>query len=137
MGQPELPGQILLTFNHCGPTLTLNGARATHWSVSQKIIRQWREDFGWLGKTTRKVISERVGIEVRPTNRLGGGIGDAAAHALCAKAAVDGLVDAGVLRDDNRAYVAWVRFHAPRIDAQIPKGLIRLTLELVRASPPD
>jgi hypothetical protein len=125
------PGRILLTFNHSGPTLTLNGAKRMHWSESSPIIAQWREDFGWLGKTTRKVITDRVGIEVRITSRLGGGIGDAAAHALCAKGAIDGLVDAGVLRGDNRAYVAWQRFHAPRIDAQIPKGLIRLTLELV------
>lgn len=123
--------RIILTFNHSGPTLTVNGALGQHWSKTSPIIRQWREDFGWLGKTTKKKITDRVGVEVRVTSRLGGGIGDSAAHMICAKAALDGLVDAGVLRDDNRAYVAWQRFHAPRIDAQIPKGLIRLTLELV------
>lgn len=123
--------RILLTFNHCGPTLTLNGARGMHWSKTAPIIAQWRGDFGWLGKTTRKKIREEVGIEVRPTSRNSGGIGDAAAHALCAKGAIDGLVDAGVLGGDSRAFVKYERFWAPRFDSQIPAGMIRLTLELV------
>lgn len=120
-----------LTFTHVGPTLTLNKAKGLHWSKISPVIAQWKEDFGWLGKTTRVQVDEVVGIEIYVTSRETGGIGDACAHAYLAKAAIDGLVVARVLREDSGAHVAWQRHHAPQRSQLVPAGCVSLTLELV------
>ena len=124
-----------LSITHSGPTLTLNKAKGAHWSKTSPIIDQWKADFAILGKMKRLRMHTPVGIEVYVTSRDVGGVGDAAAHAYCAKGAIDGLVVAGVLIDDDGERVAWQRFHAPRRELHVPAGLIRLTLELV--SPAD
>lgn len=96
-------------------------------------MKQWREDFFWLGKTVR-YITDRVGIEAyfeRCSGTKRQHLGDPMAHALLTKAAIDGLVDAKALRDDDGRYVAWVRCHAPTIGGDVPKGLIRMRLEII------
>jgi len=120
-----------LSLIHSGPTLTLNKALGQHWSKTAPIIAQWREDFGWLGKTTRVKIGFLIGVEVRVWQRQKGALADAAGHYLLAKAAVDGLVDAGVLREDDGAHVAWTRCHAPTVDLKVPVGLVRIEVALV------
>lgn len=121
----------LLTLEHVGPTMTVNGSHSMHWSERSKIVRQWREDFGWLGLTSRVRIDQAVGIEINVVQRPSGGIADQAGHALLAKAAIDGLVDGKVLRADDGAHVAWSRFWAPTRDTHIPKGSVKLIVTLV------
>jgi len=120
-----------LCLTHSGPTLTLNKALGQHWSKTSPIIAQWLEDFIWLGKTTRMRIDFRVAVEVHVTQRQKGSLADAAGHYLLAKAAVDGLVKAKVLQEDDGTRVAWVRCHAPTVDPRVPVGMVRLTIELV------
>jgi len=121
----------LLTLEHVGPTMTVNGSHTMHWSARAQIIKTWREDFGWLGLSSRIRVAETVGIEINVVQRSSGGLADQAGHALLAKAAIDGLVDGKVLRADDGAHVAWSRFWAPSRDTHIPKGRVKLILTLV------
>lgn len=120
------------SFSHTGRTLTMNSVASQHWSKTSGVVKEWREAFGWQGAQSRiKIRNTRVGIEVTVRSRHVGRAGDAAAHAYLAKGALDGLVDARVLVDDDRSSVAWLRFHAPSSTKGIPAGCVNLTLELV------
>lgn len=123
----------LLTLEHIGPTMTVNGSHSMHWSARAQIVKTWREDFGWLALSSRVRVDAPVGIEINVIQRPAGGIADQAGHALLAKAAIDGLVDGKVLRADNGACVLWSRFWAPSRDLHIPKGKVKLILTLVPA----
>ena len=123
----------LLTLEHVGPTMTVNGSHTMHWSERAKIVKQWRGDFGWLGLSSKVRVTEPVGIEIYVVQRHSGGLADQAGHALLAKAAIDGLVDGKVLRADDGAHVSWSRFWAPTRDDHIPKGTVKLIVTLVPA----
>lgn len=123
----------LLSLEHAGPTLTINKANTMHWSERGQIVKLWREEWGWLGLSTRVEIQQPVGIEVRVFGRRSGGSADAAGHALLAKAAIDGLVDGKVLKADDGQHVLWTRFWSPFRDDNIPKGYVRLAIDLVGA----
>jgi hypothetical protein len=64
-------------------------------------------------RTLIGTIKPPVGIEVGVTTGRRGPLADAGAYVGVAKAAIDGLVDAGMLPDDGPRYVQWVRLWAP------------------------
>ena len=76
-----------------------------------------REHFGWLGvqAKVRAARLDRVTIDVVPLHANGRSPQDIAACAPHAKAAIDGLVDAGLIPDDNPRHLRLVTFHPPRI----------------------
>ena len=123
----------LLSLEFAGPTLTVNNANKMHWSERSKIIAFWREQWGWLGLTTRVQLAQPVGIEVRVFGPKVGGQADAAGHVLLAKAAIDGLVDGKVLKADDGMHVLWSRYWAPFRADDVPKGMVRLAIDLVGA----
>ena len=121
-----------LSLTHAGPTLTVNKAMAGHWSQRAPVIKQWREDFAWLGLASKVRMEHAVGVEIQVFHRRETRVvGDAAGHALLAKAAIDGLVDAKVLPKDDGRWVAWIRFYAPLKDDGVPQGMVRLQVTLV------
>jgi hypothetical protein len=121
----------LLSLEFAGPTLTVNKANTMHWSQRQPIIKAWRENWGWLGLATRVQIAQPVGIEVRVFGPSRGGRADAAGHVLLAKAAIDGLVDGKVIQGDDGEHVLWSRYWAPFRDPDVPRGMVRLAIDLV------
>lgn len=123
----------LLSLEFAGPTLTVNKANTMHWSQRQPIIKLWRENWGWLGLATRVRLEQPVGIEVRVFGPRGGGQADAAGHVLLAKAAIDGLVDGHVIKGDDGLHVLWSRYWAPFRADDVPKGMVRLAIDLVGA----
>lgn len=123
-----------MRLTHSGAPLTVNTAISSHWTKREPIVKQWREDFFWLGKTIATRVNPPFGFEVyfdrcKGTKRQS--LGDPVAHALLAKAAIDGLVDARVMPDDDGRYVRWVRFHAPVVHEDVAPGLIRLVLDVI------
>lgn len=95
---------------------TFNAERAfRHWSERQDVTAQWRHAFKVLAKQAKVPPMERVRIEVHHFHKPEGRRAwpDPVACAGAAKAAIDGVVDAGVLPDDNGKYVRSVEFFAP------------------------
>lgn len=90
---------------------TTNVLMRMHHMKQHQVIEAWRQ----LGaaQTQLRAIIGRVGIEVHPIAGPRGGLGDAASRALVVKALVDGLVDGGVLEEDDGRFVAYERHWAP------------------------
>jgi hypothetical protein len=101
---------------HYSKPWTFNAERAfRHWSERSQATQEWRHAFKMLAKEARVPAMERVRIEVHHLHKP---IGkrpwpDPVACAGAAKAAIDGVVDAGVLPDDNGKYLQSVEFFAP------------------------
>lgn len=94
---------------------TTNDERRRHWSEHGPLTKQFREAAGFQALAARIPPLEVVRIDVvaiwpnlrhRPDP---GGIYPSA------KAAIDGLVDAGVLPDDTDDHVLSITFHRTRI----------------------
>lgn len=99
-----------VTVTHYDKPWTMNFQRGTasRWKVAQ-LTDEWRGVFHHLALAHHVPKFDRVTIEVdhqTRTNRLP----DTVAIAPAYKAALDGLVDAGVLRDDGPAHVLAVTF---------------------------
>ena len=91
--------------------VTTNVLMRMHHMRQHQVIQAWRE----LGAAQKhlQAIAGRVAIEVHPIAGPRGGLGDAASRSLVVKALVDGLVDLGVLEDDDPRFVAYERHWAP------------------------
>ena len=96
------------------------------WQRKARLTKEWREAAGWRAKAAHVPAMQRAEIEVRlvfPTARRRD------PHNLMptAKAAIDGLVDVGVLPDDDATHLT-----VTRIDLAEPKpGPGRGTLRLL------
>jgi hypothetical protein len=88
----------------CGPLLNKNDHRYKHWGYRDRITRQLRGEAAILAKAAKipPLGKIRVFGWVIPPNRINR---DPANWYDSAKACVDGLVDAGVVPDDNATYV--------------------------------
>lgn len=91
---------------------SLNEERKRHWSWRAERTRQWRDDFHLLALEAKiphcKVIQVRFEIEGP------GRLQDICNGYPALKAAVDGLVQAGVIDDDTPEHLVAVTFTAPR-----------------------
>ncbi len=89
---------------------TVNAARNWHFHKLAKNVKYWRDSFCKLSNEENIPPLNAVCIEVIPIvkdKRLQ----DTAACALAAKAAIDGLVDSGIIPDDRREYLKWIKFY--------------------------
>jgi len=97
---------------HFDEVLTVNKERAGHWSARSPVVRRWRDAYGWLALAHKLPTDGTLGpchIDAVPLVN-GRARQDVAACLPVAKAAIDGLVDAGVWPDDSPAHVLSVRF---------------------------
>ncbi|MCP4348676.1 MAG: hypothetical protein GY795_24625 [Desulfobacterales bacterium] len=91
-----------------------------NWSVWQqrhRKVTEWREMFAWLALEAKLPRGlDRVAIAVRPhRKRKPGRLPDVAACYPAAKAALDGLVDYGLVADDDPSHVIAMTFLPPDI----------------------
>jgi crossover junction endodeoxyribonuclease RusA len=94
---------------------TANAERRWHYQKRAEEVRHARERWGWLAKAERIPAMLRISVEAIPVRQTRASWPDVAACYPAVKAAIDGLVDAGVVPDDNPTHVVRVTFHAPRI----------------------
>lgn len=94
------------------PTL-LNQERAGGKWSSVAATREWREAFHLLALEAKVPKLQQATVEVRHTKAGKGKVPDVCACVPSVKAAVDGMVDAGVLPDDTPKHLLAVTFHAP------------------------
>lgn len=112
------------------PTFTVNGTRQLHHHSLAKLVREYRHATRLLARQARIPHLDRAALEFTPTGpRIRQ---DTGACAPAAKAALDGLVDAVVLDDDNPRYVPTITFHAP---VRGEHGLVMLVVDLADLPP--
>ena len=92
--------------------ITLNAERRMHHHERAKIVKEWRNAFAWIALLNGVPRLDRVVIVAQP-HLSGGKMQDCDACHPCVKAAIDGLVDAGVLIDDSPPHVLEIRYMAP------------------------
>lgn len=89
--------------------MTVNAERkGNRWGRADHV-REWREAFAWIARQQRVPKMRWVRVTVQPYQKRGK-LQDVAACLPSAKAAIDGIVDAGVLPDDSGEYVRMVTF---------------------------
>ncbi len=94
---------------------TVNAERTWHYKKRARVVKDCRERFTWLALEQRIPRLERVNISVVPLAKDRRGIQDVAACALAAKAAIDGIVDANVLVDDDPEHLRSITFFPTQV----------------------
>lgn len=113
---------------------TLNVERqGNRWRRSE-LVREWRDAFAWLARKERIPHLDQVAIGVTPELRNRASMPDTGACIGAAKAAIDGLVDAGVLSEDGPDIVTMLSFHRPEVTGTDALRLVILPLPLAAAS---
>lgn len=77
--------------------------RMTRWERAD-LVKRWREMFSWLSRQQGVPSCSWLYVEATPYQRLGP-LQDVSACHPAVKAAIDGLVDTGVVQDDSGDYV--------------------------------
>ena len=94
---------------------TVNEERRWHFHKRAQMVRDARERWGYLWKLARIPKLKQIDIEIEPLLINWRSAPDVAACAGTAKAAIDALVDVGIIPDDSAAHLRSVRFWAPTI----------------------
>jgi crossover junction endodeoxyribonuclease RusA len=89
--------------------ITTNAERAGNRWGRAEATKEWRHTFAWLARKERIPRMRWINVTVQPFQKRGR-LQDTAACNPSAKAAIDGLVDAGVVPDDSGEYVRQITF---------------------------
>lgn len=95
--------------------LTINRVATQHRQQWAQHTREVRRLWWGLAREARIPRLDKAGLTVVPLHVNNKSTQDTGSCAPEAKAAIDGLVDAGVLDDDGPEFVRWLRFEPPRI----------------------
>jgi hypothetical protein len=104
---------------------TLNTERTWHHHKRARYVKEWREAFAWLAREAHIPHLDKIEVEVTPILSGVGRTQDVAACFPAAKAAIDGLVDAGIIDEDSPLHLRALKFHAPE------KGPVGMRLVVV------
>lgn len=80
------------------------------------IVRQWRNDFATLALAERIPPLEQIRVVIVPHYTTRRSLPDTGACSPAAKAAIDGLVDAGVIPNDTPTHVLEHVYRPPRVE---------------------
>ena len=104
---------------------TINKDRNWHPHERAKHIKEWRGAFNDLARDAFIPRLEFINVEICPV--LGDRrLQDTAACVTAAKAAIDGLIDAGVIEDDNPQFLGSIKFYAPIVECCSNGLLVRI-----------
>lgn len=95
------------------PDFTLNKERTVHHMKRAKIVKEWRAAFCDLAQAEMVPRLEQIEVIAQPWVLSARYRQDVGACFPLVKAAIDGLVDAGVLIDDNAKVVTKLTFLSP------------------------
>lgn len=116
-----------LTYD-CRPW-SLNQERTKHWTWRNERVEEWVDAFQALALEAKVPRLERVAVVVHI--RMTGVLADICNQYPAAKAAIDGVVRAGVLEDDDPEHLVFMGFTPPRRSK--PQGV---TLDLIDVDAP-
>lgn len=108
------PRQWTLDLSRLGRPTPMNKYRTLHHHARAQYDKQWREGAAWEALRARipKNLTS-IMVNVVQGCRTGTQLPDVGANYPTAKAAIDGLIDAGVIADDTPGIVAYLGFAAP------------------------
>ncbi len=89
--------------------LTTNAERSGNRWGRAEHTREWRDAFAWIARREKIPRMRWINVTVQPFQKRGR-LQDTAACNPSVKAAIDGLVDAGVIPDDTGEYVRMITF---------------------------
>lgn len=92
--------------------LPMNAYRRLHYRQRADYDRGWRESFAWVARAKKVPHLDAAIVTVAQTCKRPP-LPDVGASFPTAKAAIDGLVDAGVLDDDDPTRLLAITFVAP------------------------
>lgn len=92
---------------------TTNAERASNRWHRAELVKQWRTAFTLLARAQNAPTLTGVHITAQPYQKSGR-LADVAAHNPAVKAAIDGLVDAGVMEDDSPEHLHAITFLPPQ-----------------------
>lgn len=98
--------------------LTVNAVMGLHRMAWATHTRQVREEWTWLARAAHVQPCHSVELTVTPLHKNRRSPQDVAACAPHAKAAIDGLVDAGLIPDDSPEHLVSVTFLPPCISGE-------------------
>lgn len=108
------------------PWTTNAERKGNHWQRATRT-KEWRQAFAWLAHAQRIPAMTQVEITAEPWQQKGV-LADTAACHPAVKAAIDGIVDAGVIPDDNPNHLLSITFLPTR------KGRDALILTITETS---
>lgn len=112
----EPQDQVLFRLEFQKRPWTTNAERAgNHWERA-RLVKEWRTAFHILAKEAKIPPLKWVSITAEPFSNSKGRLQDVAACNPAVKAAIDGIVDAGVLPDDSPKYLSSITFMSPKRD---------------------
>lgn len=91
---------------------TTNAERAGNRWERASLVKEWRHGFELLAKSEKIPPMSWITVTVEP-HQKGGRLQDVGACNPAVKAAIDGIVDAGVLPDDSSQFVRSLTFLPP------------------------
>jgi crossover junction endodeoxyribonuclease RusA len=94
---------------------TTNAERAGNRWERATLTKTWRQAFELLAKSEKIPPMAWVSVTVEP-HQKGGRLQDVGACNPAVKAAIDGIVDAGILPDDSSQYVRSLIYLPPQKD---------------------
>jgi crossover junction endodeoxyribonuclease RusA len=94
---------------------TTNGERAGNRWARAEMVKEWRTAFHLLTKDAGIPAMSWMSVTVEP-HQKGGRLQDVGACNPAVKAAIDGIVDAGILPDDSPQYMKSLVFLPPQND---------------------
>ncbi len=94
---------------------TVNAERTWHYHKRATYVRECRERFAWLAPEARIGSLKRIQVEATPFAKDRRGIQDVAACLPAVKAAIDGLVDAKVIYDDDPTHLVSLTFYGTQV----------------------
>ena len=120
------PMSVLFCFHPPATAITLN--QRHHWAAHARLVKEWR--------TAGMLYARKARIGPQPPSRIavtlpvtGRRRRDPHNWTPTVKAIVDGLVDAGVIRDDSGEFVDAVTYRRPVVEAGSLPALIVLVRE--------
>lgn len=94
---------------------TTNAERAGNRWERAALTKTWRQAFELLAKSEKIPPMSWISVTVEP-HQKGGRLQDVGACNPAVKAAIDGIVDAGILPDDSSQYMRSLIFLPPQKD---------------------
>lgn len=93
--------------------VSLNAERKKHWTARQKTSAEWRSVFTDLAQKKAIPRLPHISVDIYVEQKGNGKLQDVGNCYPSAKAAIDGLVDAGVIDDDTPEHLLSIKFIAP------------------------
>lgn len=115
------------TLTHFDRPWTVNTERQWYFYARAQAVAEWRQAFFALAMEAKVPRLDCISVTVTPFYKGNASRPDVAACATCAKAAIDGLVDAKVIPDDDPDHLISVTFLQPVMGAK--RCALVLTIE--------